>query len=207
MLRAMYAQQRSRKPFSSWAAVLAAAALALGCASQDGVLRGKVIALADGDTLTVLENGTKHRIRLTGIDAPERRQAYSKRSTEHLASFVFNREVEVHGAKRDRYGRILGKVMATDPGCVGSRCPKIDVNLRQIEGGFAWWYRQYAKEQAPSDRAAYEAAEQRSREAKRGLWEEPTPTAPWEWRRKERRSKGREKAPSEARPSAAATPR
>jgi len=182
-----------------WALLLVATACLAGCAAKDGVLRGRVVALADGDTLTVLEGKTRHRIRLTGIDAPERRQPFSKRSTEHLATLVFEREVEVHWTKQDHYGRILGKVLVTDPACAGSRCPKIDVNLRQLEGGYAWWYRQYAREQPEADRATYEEAERRSREARRGLWEQPEPTPPWEWRRDERRSRSRKKAAPERR--------
>src|SRR5690554_2688684 len=74
-----------------WALLLLASALLAGCASKDGILRGKVIALADGDTITVLDGKTQHKIRLTGIDAPERRQPFSRRSAEHLASFIFER--------------------------------------------------------------------------------------------------------------------
>lgn len=159
-----------------------------GCAStqstQEGVLRGEVVGLSDGDTIKVLDRGTTYKIRLMGIDAPERGQPFSKRSTQHLSSLVFRKKVEVHWEKKDFYQRILGKVMVEDPSC--ERCPLIDVNLRQVEAGLAWWYRQYAKEQTPKDRALYERAELASREAKLGLWVDPEPVPPWEWRRDKR---------------------
>lgn len=174
--------------------------LGAGCASKDaalrkdGVLRGKVVSMQDGDTITVLEGRTQHRIRLTGIDAPERHQAFGARSTENLASLVFQKEVEIHWTKRDHYNRILGKVMAPDPACVQAPCPLIDANLRQISGGFAWWYRQYKKDQPAEDRARYEEEERLSREAKRGLWAEPAPTPPWEFRRQGKMQKAAAKA-------------
>ncbi|HEY0839898.1 MAG TPA: thermonuclease family protein, partial [Vulgatibacter sp.] len=147
------------------ASVLLFLALILGgCTSStsasDGMLRGRVVALSDGDTITVLDAGkTQHKIRLTGIDAPERRQPFGTRSTEHLSGLVFQKEVEVEWTKRDRWGRILGKVLVAEPGCEGQACPKIDANLAQISAGMAWWYRQYARDQPSTDRLAYEQAE------------------------------------------------
>lgn len=166
---------------AGWLALLV---LWVGCSTPSGVLRGTVVGLADGDTITVLDASKKtHKVRLVGIDAPERRQPFGTRSREHLSELVFQREVEVHWSKKDRYQRILGKVMVADPACTERRCPLIDVNLRQIEAGLAWWYRRYAHEQAPKDRTRYEEAERLSREAKRGLWAEADPVAPWSWRR------------------------
>lgn len=167
--------------------IVALALLLGGCTStstaSDGILRGRVVALSDGDTITVLDAGNnQHKIRLTGIDAPERKQPFGSRSTEHLSALVFRKDVEVEWAKRDRYGRILGKVMVAEPGCLES-CPMIDANLAQVAAGMAWWYRQYAKDQPPVDRHAYEAAEARSREAKLGLWRDADPVPPWKWRR------------------------
>jgi len=170
----------------TFAAVALAAALC-ACSSTSteagGVLRGRVVGLSDGDTITVVDAAkARHKIRLTGIDAPEKKQPFGSRSSEHLSSLVFQKEVEVRWAKRDHYGRILGKVMVADPACRREPCPRIDANLSQIEAGFAWWYRQYAKDQPPEDRRTYAAAEERSREAKRGLWADPAPVAPWKWR-------------------------
>lgn len=167
-----------------------ALAFAAGCAhSDDGILRGRVVGLSDGDTITVLEGKTRHKIRLQGIDAPERAQPFGTKSRENLSVLVFEKEVEVHWTKRDRWERILGKVLVDDPACSERRCPKIDVNLRQISGGFAWWYRRYAREQSAEDRRLYEEAERLSRSGRVGLWADPSPLPPWDWRRKPKTKK------------------
>ncbi len=80
-------------------------------ASADS-LTGKVVEITDGDTLYVLDaNHQQHKIRLAGIDAPERKQAYGLASRKHLASIVAGQQVTVEYQKRDRYGRIVGKVL------------------------------------------------------------------------------------------------
>jgi len=164
--------------------ILAGCSCSAPRATRDGVLRGQVVALADGDTITVLDQDkVQHKIRLVGIDAPERKQPFGRRSTEHLSDLVFRKVVEVEWTKRDRYGRILGKVLVADPACTREPCGKVDANLAQVHAGFAWWYRQYAKDQPAEDRRAYSEAEEASREAKRGLWADPSATPPWQWRR------------------------
>lgn len=101
-------------------------------------LEGRVVGVADGDTITVLDSAkTQHRVRLAGIDAPEKKQAFGTRSRENLARWVHRRDVIVEWHKRDRYGRLVGVVFVDGH----------DVNLEQVRAGFAWWYRQYAKEQ------------------------------------------------------------
>lgn len=146
----------------------------VGVAQAAGVLSGRVVAVADGDTVTVLDSErTQHRIRLAGIDAPERGQAFSNRSKEALAHMVFQRQVEVHWTKRDRYGRIVGKLV------VDGR----DTGLVLVQSGLAWWYRAFARDQAPEDRVLYEVAEREAREARRGLWAHADAVAPWEYRR------------------------
>lgn len=141
--------------------------------------------MIDGDTITVLDEANRrHRVRLQGIDAPERSQAYSRRSTQNLSKLVYGKRVEVQWVKRDRFERILGKVMVAPPDCAAKTCSmSLDANLAQVESGFAWWFRRYASEQSPEDRALYEAAEKRARAQKRGLWQEPSPVPPWEFRR------------------------
>lgn len=142
-------------------------------------LRGTVVSIADGDTLTVLDaEKRQHKIRLSGIDAPERKQAFGTRSRQHLADLTFRKQVTADCPKKDRYGRWICKVY------VGGS----DANIEQLRAGLAWWYRAYAKEQAPRDRAAYEATEVGAREQQRGLWSDPKAVAPWEFRRKRRGS-------------------
>ena len=141
--------------------------------AQADTLSGRVVAVHDGDTITVLDaNRTQHKIRLAGIDAPEIKQAFGSRSKQNLSNLVYNRQVTVNWQKYDRYERTVGVVL------VDGR----DVNLEQVRAGMAWWYRQYARNQSPADRRLYEAAENDARTAKRGLWVDANPVPPWEWR-------------------------
>ena len=136
-------------------------------------ITGNVVGVADGDTITVLDaDKVQHKIRLAGIDAPEKKQAFGNRSKESLSDLVFDKTVNVETEKRDRYGRQVGKVLVNGQ----------DVNLVQVERGMAWFYRQYQREQSPNDRRLYEAAEDAARADKRGLWRDADPMPPWEFR-------------------------
>lgn len=144
---------------------------------QAEVISGKVVRVADGDTITVLDSlMQQHKIRLSGIDAPERRQAFGQRSREFLASLVASQDVEVETDKTDKYGRSVGKVLLKGR----------DVNLAVVSAGLAWHYKQYEGEQSPSDRMLYANAEQEARDLRKGLWSDMAPEAPWEWRHKVR---------------------
>ena len=120
---------------------------------------GRVVAVTDGDTIKVLDsNNTEHKVRLTGIDAPERGQPFGTASTKNLSRMVASKEVRVESDKSDRYGRLLGKVWVQPADC--PTCGKtLDANHAQVLAGMAWWYRYYAKEQSPEDRGRYESAE------------------------------------------------
>lgn len=138
------------------------------------VLTGKIVELADGDTVTVLdERKQQHKIRLAGIDAPERKQPYADASRKHLASLVFGKNVEVRFHKKDRYGRLVGTVFLD-----GS-----DVNLRQVNAGLAWHYKAYEREQSEQERLDYSEAEETAHRLRLGLWQEPHPVPPWDFRR------------------------
>ena len=149
-----------------------------------GTLVGKVVHVADGDTVTVLDaQRQQHRVRLIGIDAPEKGQDFGQRSKENLIRIAAGRQAEVVFSKRDRYGRIVGKVLVAPEGCVGA-CPKGDAGLRQIEAGMAWHYKQYANEQTIEDQRRYAEAEENARAKRLGLWGDTRmPVPPWEWRR------------------------
>jgi len=149
-------------------------------------ISGKVVAVTDGDTIKILDNNsTQHKIRLTGIDAPEKAQPFGNASRKHLASLVAGKEVRVETSKNDRYGRVLGKVWVQPQNC--SACGKtLNANLAQILAGMAWWYQDYAKDQPAQDRARYESAVKEARKGKLGLWSEPDPIPPWAWRRGQR---------------------
>lgn len=138
-------------------------------------LQGKVVGISDGDTITVLDNSkVQHKIRLAGIDAPEKAQAFGDRSKQSLAALVFNKNVVVEWDKQDRYGRTVGKILVNGK----------DANLEQVRAGMAWWYEKYRKEQSASDQRIYEQAEQQARAQRVGLWREPAPVEPWLWRKK-----------------------
>jgi len=162
-------------------------------------IEGEVVAIADGDTLTVLDRDKRqHRVRLLGIDAPERGQDFGERSRQSLADLVFRKQVSVAVPKLDRYGRKLGKVT------VG----RTDVNLEQLRAGMAWYYRQYESDVFREDRAVYDRAERDARAAKRGLWADPRPTPPWEFRRTERGQRDdTEDRPEQAAPTRPRQPR
>ncbi len=147
--------------------------LALACTANAETITGLVVGVSDGDTITVLDaNKVQHKIRLAGIDAPEKKQAFGNRSKESLSALAFDKTVNVETDKQDRYGRQVGKVLVNGQ----------DVNLVQVERGMAWFYRQYQREQSPNDRRLYEAAEDAARADKRGLWRDAEPPPPWEFR-------------------------
>ncbi len=149
--------------------------LALGSlVASAETITGRVVGVSDGDTLTVLDaSHQQFKIRLAGIDAPEKAQPFGNRAKESLSEMVFSKQVVVESSKEDRYRRKVGKVQQ------GST----DVNLEQVKRGMAWHYTAYAKEQAPADREAYANAEAEAKAQRRGLWRENTPSAPWEFRR------------------------
>jgi micrococcal nuclease len=136
-------------------------------------LTGRVLAIADGDTLTVLDgSNTQHKIRLAGIDAPEKGQPFGTKARENLAGKVFGQVVHVEVIDVDRYHREVGRIY------LGERF----INAEMVRDGFAWRYPQYDK---PGE---FTAAEDDAREQKRGLWADPNPMPPWEWRRMKQRA-------------------
>jgi endonuclease YncB( thermonuclease family) len=160
----------------SWPSLLAAAlcAISAGASAASWVVEGRVVGVSDGDTITVLDSAkVQHKIRLGGIDAPEKGQAFGDRSKENLSRHVFDRQVEAQCHKRDRYGREVCKIMRGGT----------DLNMEQLRAGFAWWYREYAKEQTPQDREEYAREEAVAKASRVGLWKDAKPVPPWEWRK------------------------
>ena len=170
----------------SWVCFLPAALLIVAHFAWGDTLSGKVVGVADGDTVTILDaDREQHKIRLQGIDAPEKAQPFGQRSKENLSRLVFNKDVRVEWAKRDKYQRIVGKVWVQPASC--PTCPMtLDVGHAQITVGLAWWYRKYANEQLPADRAAYEFSEEEAKAKRAGLWVDSRPIPPWDWRKGER---------------------
>jgi endonuclease YncB( thermonuclease family) len=137
----------------------------------------KVVKITDGDTIHVLDQSrVKHKIRLMGIDTPEKKQAFGQKAKQNLSNLIAGQFIEVEYKKRDRYGRILGKLLKNGQ----------DINLQQVKDGFAWHYKKYQKEQSKLDRALYSSAEIEARKNRIGLWSAPA-VAPWGYRRAKRK--------------------
>ena len=135
---------------------------------------GTIVGIADGDTLTLLDGGkATHRIRIDGIDAPERTQPYGQRARQSLADLAHGRSARAECLKSDRYGRAVCRVLVDG----------VDVGLEQVRRGLAWHYTKYAHEQSPQARVDYAQAEQQARAARAGLWTFTAPTPPWDYRR------------------------
>ncbi len=140
--------------------------------SAHAALTGFVVGVSDGDTLTVLD-GTKRqrRIRLAGIDAPEKRQAFGARSSQSLSELCYGKQAQVFDTTDDRYGRTVGTVI----------CDGVDANAAQVERGMAWVYRQYVPK-----RSSLYGLEAEARRERVGLWQDTEPIEPWAFRRANR---------------------
>lgn len=135
------------------------------------VLKGRVVKVADGDTITILDNSNRqHKIRLYGIDAPEKRQAFGQKSRQTLAHMVGGQQVQVDVLDVDRYGRKVGVVLVDDT----------NANAEMLRQGMAWVYTRYCK---VSFCRQWQLMEQETARARRGLWIDPDPIPPWEWRK------------------------
>ena len=168
------------RAFTRWSAVGAFVLLLSGCLEVENSHQFKVVSVSDGDTITVLDSANQqHKIRLAGIDAPEKTQAFGQKSKDSLSAMISGHKVDVVLGKTDRYGRNISKVLSDG----------VDVNLEQIKAGLAWHYKQYEKDQPPEDRTSYAKAETDAAESKLGLWIDPDPTSPWEFRKEEKSRK------------------
>jgi len=162
-----------RRPTGLIAVLLLALPMPAMAAKPHYEITGKVVKIADGDTLTILDGAnTQHRIRLAGIDAPEKGQPFGTKSREALAGKVFSETVRVEVIDVDRYHREVGRIY------LGERF----INMEMVRDGFAWSYPQYNK---PGE---FMAAEADAREHRRGLWADPNPVPPWEWRKAKRQA-------------------
>lgn len=126
-----------------------------------------VVAVADGDTVHVLLDGVRTRVRLSRIDAPEHRQAFGQRSEQSLRELVWKKRARMHWSERDRHGRPIVTLIVDGQ----------DASVEQVRRGFAWVYRAYSQD------AELLRLEQEARAARRGLWADADPVPPWEWRK------------------------
>ena len=137
------------------------------------VIEGKIVNVHDGDTVTVMDkDGKKFHIRLQGIDAPELKQKYGAESQANLSRLVMGKQVSIIWTKTDKYRRTVGTIMLDGK----------DMNIEQVKAGLAWHFKKYADEQEPKDRVTYAKAEEEARGAKLGLWQDPNPTPPGDYR-------------------------
>jgi len=134
---------------------------------------GTVSEVVDGDTLIIADaQNRSYEIRLKGIDAPEYRQNFADASRDYLARLVFGKYVRIEYDKIDQYGRLVGTVWLNGN----------DECLEQLKAGLAWHYKYYETEQPPAERQLYAHAEQEARAQKLGLWKDPAPVPPWDFR-------------------------
>ena len=153
--------------------------LSISCIRAD--FTAKVLRVVDGDTVHVVNKaGKKLKVRLTGIDAPEKNQPYGLASTYKLTEMLINKWVLLKSKPNngniysiDRYNRVLAKVIYDGR----------DINLFQVSSGYAWHFKRYQKQQSPLDRELYSEAELNAQKNKLGLWGEKNPVAPWKWRK------------------------
>ena len=144
-------------------------ALAISFQANADTLAGKVIGVSDGDTVTLLSQDKQQiKVRLAAIDAPEKAQAFGQRAKQHVSDLCFGKQAEVKVIDTDRYGRSVGEVS----------CDGVFANAEMIKAGMAWVYRKYSK-----GYVAFFPLEEEARVARRGLWSDTDPVAPWEWRK------------------------
>lgn len=137
-------------------------------ASADSSISGRVVGVADGDTLTVLDaEYQQHKIRLAGIDAPEKAMPFGQMGKQKLSEMCFGKEATVSVVNTDKYGRTVGDV----------HCDGLHANEEMVRGGYAWVYRHYDK-----GFESFYPLEQAAKEAGLGLWADADPTPPWQWR-------------------------
>lgn len=133
----------------------------------DSDFKGRVVGVVDGDTLDVLVEKRSVRVRLSGIDCPEKSQPFGMRAKQAAAALCFGSSVTVHPKDKDRYGRLVAEVILADGR---------NLNREMVRQGYAWWYRQYSTD------AALEKLEREARSARRGLWVQADPQEPSQFR-------------------------
>lgn len=154
---------------TSWAAALLLALTTTQVLAQ--TIHGRVVSVADGDTLTILMAGNEQRrIRLAEIDAPESQQPFGQRSKQELTRLCAQKPATAKVDSTDRYGRTIGRV----------HCNGVDTSAAMVSAGLAWVYDSYNK-----DKSLY-ALQDQARAARKGLWQEPSPIQPWNWRKGQR---------------------
>lgn len=133
----------------------------------------KVVGIKDGDTIELLKDGQTEIVRLAEVDCPEKAQAFGKKAKQFTSDLCFGKYVKLHGdSKRDQYKRIVATVIIDDT---------INLNSELLKAGYAWHFKRY------SNNNEYALLEETARQQRIGLWADPNPVAPWEWRKENHR--------------------
>lgn len=139
--------------------------------TENGAISGKVISVADGDTMTILTSGKKHiKIRLLGIDAPERGQDFGAVARQQLNNLCYGKTVTVENKGEDQYGRVLGVVYIDG----------MNVNEYMVRNGLAWYYKHFVND------PRLDSLEQLARKEKVNIWSRKNPMSPYEFRKSRR---------------------
>jgi endonuclease YncB( thermonuclease family) len=141
--------------------------------ARPSTITGLVVRVSDGDTIQVMHEGKAEKIRLSGIDCPESKQPFGQAAKKFVLEIAAQKTVTVYVETTDRYGRTVGEVILPDGR---------NLNKELVQAGYAWWYRKY------SINAVLGQLESEARSARRGLWSDPHPVAPWDWRHNQKTS-------------------
>ncbi len=128
----------------------------------------KVIAVKDGDTIDLLQGGQTVKVRLYGVDSPEKNQDYGQKAKDFTSQLAFGKQVRLIAHNKDRYGRTVGTIILPDGR---------NLNEELVRNGYAWHYKEYSKDKN------LENLEADARRFKRGLWQDKNPVAPWDFRK------------------------
>lgn len=159
-------QEKMRQLLFSSITAVALIAATLPCYAEE--IYGKVVGVSDGDTITVLSNNTPYKIRLSGIDCPEKSQAFGQQAKAFTSSLAFNQDVKIVSAGHDRYRRTIGEVFLSDGR---------NLNDLLLENGYAWWYQKYSHDEYRHE------LQDSARKSKLGLWNNLDSEAPWDYRK------------------------
>lgn len=134
-------------------------------------LRGKIVRVSDGDTIVLIDStNTQHRVRLDGIDCPEKGQPFGRKATDFVKQLTTGKEIVVEWEKKDRYKRILGVVYADG----------LNVNKELLKNGLAWHYKHFNQDKELAE------LEQQAKDKKLNIWSEKNPIEPYQWRKGKR---------------------
>lgn len=160
-------------------------------------LEGRALDVQDGDSFVFQgDNGTRLKIRVSGIDAPEREQPFADASRRYLGALLRGRRLRIEPIKRDVYDRMVARVIVLD-----GEPPERDAGLALLDAGLAWYFRRYRSDMPPGEATRYWQAETAAREARAGLWRDGPKEAPWDFRTRMRRGEAAPAPAPAARPS------